>query len=140
MTARKELEKFQAMYHQNLSSIKASEELNNILSKQRSPWLKSGLGYEKVQVANSQNANILCKHKEMKQVPESEIQIRIINQGLLKNIVNKREDHQDSGTKFFSMVTVIVVLILTTKLQTVHLILEICNQRTINCYNIEQDS
>ena len=47
MTSRKELEKFQAQYDQNMSSIKALEELNNILSKQRSPWLlKTGLGYE----------------------------------------------------------------------------------------------
>ena len=46
VTTRKELEKFQALYHQNMSSIKASEELNSILSKQRSPWLKRGLGYE----------------------------------------------------------------------------------------------
>ena len=46
VTARKELEKCQALYHQNLSSIKASAELNNILSKQRSPWLKIGLSYE----------------------------------------------------------------------------------------------
>ena len=76
----------------------------------------------------------------MKQVPESEIHIRIINQGLLRSIVNKREDHQDSGTKFFSMVTIIVVLILATKMQTMHLILEICNQRTFNCCDIEQDS
>ena len=44
MTTRKELEKFQALYHQNLSSIKASEELNNILSKKRSPLLKTCLG------------------------------------------------------------------------------------------------
>ena len=76
----------------------------------------------------------------MKQVPESKIQIRIINQGLLSNKVNKREDNQDSGTKVFSMVTVIVVLILVTNMQTVHLILEICNQRTVNCCNIEQDN
>lgn len=46
VTVRKELEKFQALYHQNLSSIKASEELSNILNKQRSPLIKSGLGYE----------------------------------------------------------------------------------------------
>jgi hypothetical protein len=46
VTVRKELEKFQALYHQNLSSIKASEELNDILNKQRSPLIKSGLGYE----------------------------------------------------------------------------------------------
>ena len=93
-----------------------------------------------VQAINNQNANILCKQKEMKQVPESETHIRIINQGLLRNKVNKKEDNQDSSTNFLSMVTVIVVLILATKMQSMHLILEICNQRTVNCCNIEQDS
>ena len=78
---------------------------------------------KKVQAANSQNANILCKQKEMKQVPELEIHIRIINQGFLRNKVNRREDFQDPGTKIFSMVNVIVVLILVTKMQIVHLIL-----------------
>ena len=46
VATRKELNKFQALYHQNLFSIKASEELNNILSKKRYPWVKIGLGYE----------------------------------------------------------------------------------------------
>ena len=45
VASRKELKKFQALYHQNLSRIKALEELNNVLSKQRSPWVKTGLGY-----------------------------------------------------------------------------------------------
>ena len=70
----------------------------------------------KVQAANSQNVNILCKQNKMKQVLEPKIHIRIINQGLLRNKVNKREDNQDSGTKVFSIVIVIVVLILATKL------------------------
>jgi hypothetical protein len=43
---KKELEKFQALYHQNLSSIKASEGLATILNQQRNPKLKTGLGYE----------------------------------------------------------------------------------------------
>jgi hypothetical protein len=43
---RKELEKFQTLYHQNLSSIKASEGLATILNQQRNPKLKTGLGYE----------------------------------------------------------------------------------------------
>jgi hypothetical protein len=43
---RKEMEKFKALYHQNLSSIKASEELTSILNQQRNPKLKDGLGYE----------------------------------------------------------------------------------------------
>ena len=38
VTTRKKLEKFQALYHQNMSSIKASKELDNIITKQRSPW------------------------------------------------------------------------------------------------------
>ena len=40
VTTKKELEKYQALYHQNISSIKASEELNNILNRQRSPRIK----------------------------------------------------------------------------------------------------
>jgi hypothetical protein len=40
------LEKFQALYHHNLSSIKASEGLATILNQQRNPKLKTGLGYE----------------------------------------------------------------------------------------------
>ena len=43
---RKEMEKFQALYNQNLSSIKASEGLATILNQQRNPSLKTGLGYE----------------------------------------------------------------------------------------------
>jgi hypothetical protein len=38
---RKELEKFQALYHQNLSSIKESKELATILNQQRKPKLKT---------------------------------------------------------------------------------------------------
>jgi hypothetical protein len=43
---RKEMEKFKALYHQNLPSIKASEELTFILNQQRNPKLKVGLGYD----------------------------------------------------------------------------------------------
>jgi hypothetical protein len=43
---RKEMEKFQALYHHNLSSIKALEGLATILNQQRNPKLKTGLGYE----------------------------------------------------------------------------------------------
>jgi hypothetical protein len=43
---RKEMEKFQALYNQNLSSIKASEGLATIMNQQRNPKLKTGLGYE----------------------------------------------------------------------------------------------
>jgi hypothetical protein len=44
--SRKDMEKFQALYHQNLSSIKASEGLATIMSQQRNTKLKNGLGYE----------------------------------------------------------------------------------------------
>jgi hypothetical protein len=40
------MEKFQALYNQNLSSIKASEGLVTILNQQRNPMLKISLGYE----------------------------------------------------------------------------------------------
>jgi hypothetical protein len=43
---RKEMEKFKGLYHQNLPSIKTSEELTSILNQQRNSKLKDGLGYE----------------------------------------------------------------------------------------------
>jgi hypothetical protein len=43
---RKEMEKFQALSNQNLSSIRASEGFSTILNQQRNPKLKTGLGYE----------------------------------------------------------------------------------------------
>jgi hypothetical protein len=42
---RKEMEKFKALYLQNIPSIKALAELNEILSKQISPLLNTRLGY-----------------------------------------------------------------------------------------------
>jgi hypothetical protein len=42
---RKEMDKFKELYLQNIPSIKASAELNDILSKQISTLLKTGLGY-----------------------------------------------------------------------------------------------
>jgi hypothetical protein len=46
VTIKKYLEKFQDLYHQNLTSIKASEGLASIMNQQRNPKLKIGLGYE----------------------------------------------------------------------------------------------
>ena len=43
---KKEMEKFQASYNQNLLSIKASEGWATILNQQRNAKLKTGLGYE----------------------------------------------------------------------------------------------
>jgi hypothetical protein len=42
---RKEMEKFKTLYLQNLPSIKATVELNEIMRKQRSHFLKTRLGY-----------------------------------------------------------------------------------------------
>ena len=40
------MEKSKALYHQNLSSIKASEGLTSILNQKRNPKLEVVLGYE----------------------------------------------------------------------------------------------
>jgi hypothetical protein len=40
------MEKFKALYLQNLPSIKSSEGLATILNQQRNPNLKNGLDYE----------------------------------------------------------------------------------------------
>jgi hypothetical protein len=40
------MENFQALYNQNLSNIKASEESTTIMNQQRNPKLKIGFGYE----------------------------------------------------------------------------------------------
>ena len=46
VSVRKELEKVQALYHQNMTSAQATKKLDKILDSQRSPFLKTGLGYE----------------------------------------------------------------------------------------------
>jgi hypothetical protein len=43
---RKELEKFQDLYNQNMSSIKATEGVATLVNQQRNTKLKPGLGYE----------------------------------------------------------------------------------------------
>ena len=40
VTVKKELGNYQTLYNQNISSIKASEELTNILNRQRAPQIK----------------------------------------------------------------------------------------------------
>jgi hypothetical protein len=70
---RKEMEKFKALYLQNIPSIKALVELNDILRKQRSPLLKTGLGY----VSGSSN-----KQTESKEPVK-----------MIKFQVNRQSDH-----------------------------------------------
>jgi hypothetical protein len=82
---RKEMEKFQALYNQNLSSIKASEGLTTIMNQQRNPKLKTGLGYEegsssgkpgneepiKLFKSTTNDNNNLAETKEDNQLPKS---------------------------------------------------------------------
>jgi hypothetical protein len=56
---KKEMEKFKALYHQNLSSIKASEGLTSILNQQRNPKFKASLGYEEGS-SNDHPSNTEC--------------------------------------------------------------------------------
>ena len=51
---RKELQKLQGLYHQSISSIKASEELKNIPSKKQYPLLKKASTMKKDQVVVTQ--------------------------------------------------------------------------------------
>jgi hypothetical protein len=46
LKTRKEMNKFKALYLQNLPSIKASKGLTTIMNQQMNPNLKNGLGYE----------------------------------------------------------------------------------------------
>ncbi len=58
VTVKKELDKYQTLYNQNMSSIKASEELHNILNRQRAPQIKYGLGYSQGESSsNSESKN-----------------------------------------------------------------------------------
>jgi hypothetical protein len=73
---RKEMEKFKTLYLQNLPRIKATAELNTILSKQRYPLLKTGLGY----VNGSSNKQ-----------PESKELVK-----MTKFQVNRQSDHEST--------------------------------------------
>ena len=75
---------------------------------------------------------------------EASTRVKNSNQNYQPRNVQKHSQQNERPPRLryqiFSMVTIIVALILVTKLQTVHLILETCNQGTIKGYNIEQDS
>jgi hypothetical protein len=77
VTVKKELEKYQAWYNQNIFSIKASEELNNILNRQRPPQNKFGLGYEedasKSKLKNIESSNLI-KFQISKQLEGTKIE------------------------------------------------------------------
>ena len=138
------MEKFQALYNQSLSSIKASEGLATILNQQRNPNLKTSLGYEegsssgkpgneepiKFVKSTTNDNNKSAETKEDNQPPrmikEKGSRVNLQNEetmlSLLKDVINKKEidflkeSNHFLGAKNFSMAIVSTVLTLVTKL------------------------
>jgi hypothetical protein len=113
---RKELEKFQALYHQNLSSIKVSKGLATILNQKRNPNLKTSLGYEEGSSSGHPNNkdfinfvksktnddNKPAETKEDNQLPkrskEKGAKIESVEQG--NNTLPTRGNHQHGRNRF----------------------------------------
>ena len=88
VSIRKDLEKSQAVYHQNMTYAKATNNLNNILDSQRSPLLKTGIGYDesmskrksettesvKFVKANSNSGESKCETSKLNNLVEHHIQ------------------------------------------------------------------
>jgi hypothetical protein len=128
---KKEMEKFKALYLQNLPRIKALEKLNDILRKRRSPLLNAGLGYvtssRSKQIESKEPINIIKfqvsrqsdhvstlppKTNKDKMIPNKKKDIKIWS--------NKfQEEGHPSSTNFFSMGIVFTALILIIRLQIV---------------------
>ena len=122
MATRKELKKFQALYHKNLSSIKPSEELKNILSKQRFPWVKTGPSYEEVSCSKQSECEPTMKTKGNEAITS----VRNSDQNYQPRNVQKHSQQKKRPPRlryqFFFYGYFIVSLILVTKLQTARLI------------------
>jgi hypothetical protein len=133
---RKEMEKFKGLYHQNLPSIKASEELTSILNQQRNSKLKAGLGYEE-----GSSSDHPCNTESIKFVKSSNIDNSHSAETKKENQPSRRNERKNPRTEFvdqkvyrhernrppqrrqifsrykdFSMVIVFSALILVTKL------------------------
>ena len=102
--------------------------MNNILSKQRSSGVKIGLGYEEGSCSKQSE----CEPTMQTKGNEASTRVRNLDQNYQPRNVQKHSQQKERPPRLryqiFSMVIVIVALILVTKLQTVHLILETCNQ------------
>ena len=116
VTVRKDLEKCQALYHQNLTSIKALEGLAYILNQQRNSKLKTSLGYEEGSssgqpsnkesikfVKSTTNDNIKpAETKEDNQPPrrskEKGARIESVEQG--NNTLPAQGNHQNGRNRF----------------------------------------
>jgi DNA mismatch repair ATPase MutL len=133
---RKELERFQALYHQNLSSIKASKGLATILNQQRNPKLKTGLGYEEgsssgqprnkepikfeksSNIDNSHSAETKKENQQPRRNERKSTRTESIDQRNYRHerIDLLKEDKLFPGTNVFSMGIVSFVLTLVIKL------------------------
>ena len=97
VTAKKELDKYQTLYNQHMSSIKAFEELNNILNKQRAPQIKYGLGYsqgESNSHSESKNSPNMIKFQSSKHAENP----RVINDETCKKGSESKCDKQQENT------------------------------------------
>jgi hypothetical protein len=113
---RKEMEKFQSLYNQNLSSIKALEGLATTLNQQRNPKLKTGLGYEEgssngkpgneehikfVKSTTNDNNNPI-ETKEDNQLPRSSKVKDAISESVEQrsNVLTAEQCHQSGRNRF----------------------------------------
>jgi hypothetical protein len=130
------MEKFKGLYHQNLPSIKASEELTSILNQQRNSKLKAGLGYEEgsssdhpsntesikfvksSNIDNNHSAETKKENQPPKRNERKSPKTKFVDQKIIDMIEVDllKEDRFFQGTKIFSMVIVFSALILVTKL------------------------
>jgi hypothetical protein len=133
---RKEMEKFKGLCHQNLPSIKSSEELTSILNQQRNSKLKVGLGYEKGSSSDHSSNTESIKFVKSSNIGNSHsAEIKKENQppriNERKSPITEFLDQKDywhdksrppqrrqnfSRYKIFSMAIVFSILILVTKL------------------------
>jgi hypothetical protein len=113
---RKEMEKFEALYNQNLLSIKALEGLATILNQQRNPKLKTSLGYEegsssgkpeneepiKFFKSTSNDNNNPTKTKEDNQPPRSSKEKDARSQSVEQrsNVLTTERRHQSGRNRF----------------------------------------
>jgi hypothetical protein len=113
---RKEMEKFQALYNQNLSSIKSSEGLTTILNQERNPKIKTGLGYEEgsssqktgnekpikfvKSTTNENNKPVEIKEDNQQPRMSKENGIRTESVGRRNNFLSTKRRHQQERNQF----------------------------------------
>jgi hypothetical protein len=113
---RKEMEKFKALYNQNLTSIKASEGLTTILNQQRNPKIKTGLGYEEgsssektgneepikfvKSTTNDNNKPVEIKEDNQQPRMSKENGVRTESVGRRNNVLSTKRRHQQERNQF----------------------------------------